>query len=237
MTGMPSITTTSPDSSLAFVLDFLAKNNGVDDAAIWSLLDKVDRAKLAQLLTDVDAVDATTYDKTVNVGMTSKTFETIKSGKKGKLFEEIAATLLSGVTCFGTRKDIPTATNQLDVLVTLGPSSAVVPAFREWGTHFICECKFHDKGVSVEWVQKLESLLGTHGAKVGLLISKKPITKGGRGNIAHKLQLFAMKGAYILCLSREDLDKCAAGEGIIQILVDRYISIQMGIAFFIKPSA
>jgi len=119
----------------------------------------------------------------------------------------------------------------------MGPTSAIVPAFRDWGTHFICECKFHDKGVSVEWIQKLESLLGTHGSKVGLLISKKPISKGTRGNIPHMLQLFAMKGTYILCLSREDLDKCAAGDGIIQILVDRYISIQMGIAFLIKASA
>jgi len=236
MTGMPSLTTTPADSSLAFVLEYLSKN-GVDDAAVWSVLDKVDRVKLARLLTELDAVDATKYDKAVNVGMTSKTFETIKSGKKGKLFEEIAATVLSGVTCFGARKDIPTATNQLDVLVSMGPTSAIVPAFRDWGTHFICECKFHDKGVSVEWIQKLESLLGTHGSKVGLLISKKPISKGTRGNIPHMLQLFAMKGTYILCLSREDLDKCAAGDGIIQILVDRYISIQMGIAFLIKASA
>jgi len=235
MTGMPGVVSKPVDASLAFVLDYLSKN-AVDDPTIWSVLDRVDRAKLGQLLIDVDAVDATTYDKAIHVGLTKKEFESQKSGKKGKIFEQVAATLLSGVTCFGARTDIATSTNQLDVLVSMGPSSGIVPAFREWGTHFICECKFHDKGVAVDWVQKLESLLGTHGSKVGVLISKKPISKGTRGNIPHMLQLFAIKGTYILCLSRQDLDKCVAGDGIIQMLVDRFISVQMGISFLIKPS-
>lgn len=235
MTGMP-VTAASPiDTSAIPVLEFLAKK-GIDDASLWSVLDRVDRVKLAKLLTDVDTADATKFDKAVNVGMTKASFDSEKSGKKGKIFEQVAATLLSGVACFGARTDIATSTNQLDVLVTMGLWSGVVPAFRQWGTHFICECKFHDKGVAIDWVQKLDSLLGTHGASVGILISKKPITKGGRGNINHNLQMLAVNGTYILSLSRSDLDKCAAGDGIIQMLVDRFIAVQMGLAFLTKES-
>lgn len=237
MTGMPAISTAPApaDSSLASVIDYLSKN-AVTDASVWNFLDRTDRVRLGQLLLDVDAVDAMVYDKLIHVGKSKKQFEAEKSAKKGKLFEQVAETLLANISCFGVRADISTATNQLDLLVALGPWSGVVPAFREWGTHFICECKFHDKGVAVDWVEKLHSILGTHGAKVGVLISKKPISKGTRGNINHLLQLFALNGKFVLSLSRADLDKCVAGEGIIQMLVDRYMAVQLGISYFLKPS-
>jgi hypothetical protein len=235
MTGMPLATSTAADSSLATIVDFLRKKP-VESSDIYALLDRTDRSLLARLLTEVDAIDATVFDKAANPGKTAKQFETEKSGKKGKVFEEIAKTFLSGVTCFDVNPNIVSSTNQIDVLVTLGPMALAVPIFHKWGTHFVCECKFHNKGVSIEWIQKLESLLGTHGANVGILVSKKPISKGTRGNIAHALQLYAMKGVYIICLSREDLDKCAAGDGLIPMLVNRFVSVQMGVANFMTPS-
>lgn len=235
MTGMPSVTSIAPDSSLLFVLEYITKND-IKDPTIWALLDRTDRATLTNLLSQVDSIDAEIYDKLVHTGLNSKQFETSKSGRKGKVFEKVAETLFRDISCFGTRTDIPTATNQLDVLVQMGPMANVVPAFKEWGTHFICECKYHDKGVSVDWVQKLHAVLSTHGASVGVLISKKPISKGTRGNIHHMLQMFALKGRIIISVSRDDLHKCAAGDSIIPMLCDRYVAVQMGISYFMKPS-
>jgi hypothetical protein len=223
------------DTSMISIIDYL-RTNPVENADVYALLDRTDRARLSQLLSDVDAVDASKFDKTVHVGKTAKQFESEKSGKKGKLFEEITKTFLSGVACFDVHPNVVTSTNQLDVLVTLGPWAYAVPIFHQWGTHFVCECKFEDRGIAVEWLQKLESLLGTHGAKVGLLISKKPASKGTRGNIPHKLQLFAMKGVYIICISRQDLDKIAGGAALIPMIVERYIAVQMGVASIMAPS-
>lgn len=230
-------TSTAPavDSSLLSIIEYMRKNP-VDNADVYALLDRTDRVALSKLLADVDIIDSLQYDRAIHVGKTSRQFETEKSGKKGKIFEEIAKNFLSGVACFEVSPNIVTATNQLDVLVTLGPWSNAVPIFQKWGTHFVCECKFHDKGVSIEWIQKLESLIGTHGAKVGLLVSKKPPSKTSRANIPHALQLYAMKGVYIICISRNDLDKIAAGEGLISIIVSRYLAIQMGVASIMSPS-
>lgn len=238
--GLVSSATTSAvapavDSSLLSIIEYM-KKNPVDNADVYALLDRTDRVALSKLLADIDAVDALKYDRAIHVGKTSRQFETEKSGKKGKIFEEIAKNFLSGVACFEVSPNIVTSTNQLDVLVTLGPWSNAVPIFQKWGTHFVCECKFHDKGVSIEWIQKLESLLGTHGANVGLLVSKKPPSKTSRGNIPHALQLYAMKGVYIICISRNDLDKIAAGEGLISIIVKRYLAVQMGVANIMAPS-
>jgi hypothetical protein len=235
MTGMPSASVATPDSSLLFVLDYIEKND-ITEPKIWATLDRTDRTALASLLSEVDNIDSEVYDKLVHVGVNAKQFETSKSGRKGKVFEKVAETLFKDISCFGTRTDIPTATNQLDVLVQMGPMRNVVPTFKKWGTHFICECKFHDKGVSVDWVQKLHAVLTTHGASVGILISKKPISKGTRGNIHHMLQMFALNGHIIISISRDDLDKCASGLSIIPMLCDRYSAVQMGISYFMKPS-
>lgn len=228
MTGMP-ISITNP-VSLADVIDFLSRE-GIDNPSIWAHFDTTDKGKLATLCAQLDAVEMETYAPAVHIGKTKKAFESEKNGKKGKLFEEITSELMSGLTCFGVRKDVTTATNQLDLLVQIQPSAMIVPAFRMWGTHFICECKFHDSGVKVDWVQKLHSLLTLHGANVGVLISKKGSALTGRGvNIKHMVQLIAIQNRYILNITREDLDHCIKNGGLLQMLVDKFVAIQSGIS-------
>jgi hypothetical protein len=237
MTGMPKPIIALPKTSLADVLEYLS-NNGIDNPSIWGHFDRTDRTKLAKLLVDVDSAESLIFDPVVHIGKKKKEFEAYKARLKGGIFEEITVTLLTGLSCFGVRADITTATNQLDLLVQMQPTSSVIPAFRSWGSHFICECKFHDTFVKVDWVEKLHSILKTHGAKVGVIISKKGIAKVGRGtNINHLFQLIAMDDCCILSICREDLDGFVAGGGVLQFIVDKYVAIQNGIPLFLKDHA
>jgi hypothetical protein len=233
---MPSISsaaTAASTTTLEDVINFIAKS-GIDNPVIWSHLDRTDTVAVNKILAELDAVESEIYDKAVHGG-TKVQFETMKSGRKGKAFENLTNELMAGLTCFGVRNDVTTDVNQLDLLVSLEPNSSIVPALRNWGSHFICECKFHDKGVSVTWVEKLHSILRTHKARVGILISKKGISKVGRGaNVVHLLHMLAVDNCHVICLSREDLNNCAAKGGLLKLLVDRYVAIGNGIPQFMK---
>lgn len=226
-----SITAAAPNpaTTLADVISFLSIR-GIDNRSIWAQFDKTDSAKLAVLCDELDKVEAENFDPLVHVGKAKKVFEAEKSGKKGKLFEKISAELMSGLTCFKVHEDVTTATNQLDLLVQVEPSGSIIPALREWGTHFICECKFHDTAVKVDWIQKLHSLLTYHGANVGIIISKKGIASKGRGvGINQIVQLTAIQKYYILNFSRKDLDHCIKNGRWLEMIVDKYVAIQGGI--------
>ncbi|OEZ63185.1 hypothetical protein [Duganella sp. HH105] len=237
MTTMPaisSITPTTAATTLEDVINFIAKS-GIDNPAIWSHLDRTNTVIVNKLLIELDAAESETYDKAVHTTVTKAQFEALKSGKKGKVFENLTIELMAGLTCFGVRSDVTTDVNQLDLLVSLEPNSSIVPALRNWGSHIICECKFHDTGVSVTWVEKLHSILRTHKAKVGILISKKGISKVGRGaSVVHLLHMLAVDNCHVICLSREDLNNCAAKGGLLKLLVDRYVAIGNGIPQFMK---
>lgn len=237
MTTMPAISTLAPavaSTTLEDVINFIAKS-GIDNSAIWSHLDRTDKTAVNNILIELDTAENEIYDKAVHTTVTKKQFETLKSGRKGKAFEKLSNELMAGLICFGVRSDVTTDVNQLDLLVSLEPNSSIVPALRNWGSHFICECKFHDTGVSVTWVEKLHSILRTHKAKVGILISKKGISKVGRGaSVVHLLHMLAVDNCHVICLSREDLNACAKNGGLLQLLVDRYVAINNGIPQFMK---
>jgi hypothetical protein len=208
---------------------------GIDNAEIWKHLDRTDRTKLATLLAELDVVEAEEYDLAAHAPLTKRSFQSDKSARKGKLFEKLAYELLAGLTCFAVRADVTTDVNQLDLLVGLEPSSGIVPAFRLWGSHFICECKFHETAVGVDWVEKLHSILRTHKANVGLLISKKGIAKVGRGrSILQLLHMLAVDNTYILCLGRDDIEQCISGGGLLQMITDQYVAVSNGIPSFMR---
>ncbi|NUU04589.1 hypothetical protein [Herbaspirillum robiniae] len=221
-------------TTLEDMIAYVARE-GIDDARIWGHLDATDGAQLLSLLDQLDLVDAEKFDPDIHVSMKPKQFAADQSARKGALFERITYLLLNGVRCFQTLANITTATNQLDVLVKLNPTSSIIPALRGWGEFFICECKFHDKGVDNTWLHKLKSILDVHGAKVGILIAKKGLSRTGRGgNQHHLVQLMAAHDRYILVFSRAELRQFAQKGKVLEHIIDKFITSKLGIPALLK---
>lgn len=230
-------TSTAPAPAGTTLEDMIAyvAREGIDDARIWGHLDATDGAQLLSLLDQLDLVDAEKYDPVAHAPMKLRQFSADQSARKGALFENITYLLLSGVRCFEALADITTATNQLDVLVKLNPTSSIIPALRNWGEFFICECKFHDKGVDNTWLHKLKSILDIHGAKVGILIAKKGLARTGRaGNQHHLVQLMAAQDRYILVFSRAELRQFAQKGKVLEHIIDKFITSKLGISALLK---
>lgn len=219
--------------SLDSLLCILATHN-IDDPKIYRHLCPRSPARLKRQVAALERVANAKYVPGAFAKVTSsKAFKSAQSRLKGKLFERITEEVLKAVTCFSVRTNIQTSTNEVDVLVTLGPSSTIVPALRMWGTHFICECKFHDSHVSTTWVGKLSTLLATHGASVGILISKKGIAETGRGRqICHLIEKLAIKPSptFIVTLDFADLRGCIAGDNVLELIVRRFIEVRTSTA-------
>ena len=219
--------------SLDSLLCILATNN-IDDPTIYRHLCPRHPARLKRQVAALERVAEATYVPGAFTKVDSpKSFKSAQSRLKGKLFERITEEVLKAVTCFSVEKNLQTSTNEIDVLVSLGPSSSIVPALRMWGTHFICECKFHDSHVSTTWVGKLSTLLETHGASVGILISKKGIAHTGRGRqICHLIEKLAIKPSptFIVTLDFADLQRCIAGDNVLELIVRRFIEVKASIA-------
>lgn len=226
--------------SMDTLLDFLSAN-GIDDYKIYEHLCPQPPKNVSHIIRALDRVTRASF-KARPAGTephgrrpNKNSFRSYQSTLKGKLFERLATELISSVKCFTTYSNLPSATNELDILVTLGNSSSWVRAMQNWGTHFICECKFHDTHITNTWVGKLNTVLLTHGATVGLLISKKGIAPIGRGTqIRHQLQLLAVAtpSHFIIPLSFEDLLRCAAGENLLALISKKYVEVRTGVANF-----
>lgn len=149
-----------------------------------------------------------------------------QSDIKARLFERLVGLFLTASKPFQAYNRLNTPTNEIDWLVLFGPLQNSVPSFREWGPHFICECKFTQSNVKSEWIGKLNTLLETHGGSVALLISQKVI-QGNRGQAAQAKRLAQdlslLNDRHIISLSFDDLDSCVhGGVNFIQLLNVRF---------------
>lgn len=224
--------------SLDFLIEQLALND-LDDEKIFAHFCTVDKKKLKAKLKALQKISDLPY-KAGGKWPSKKSFESDRNARKGKIFERLAAELLRGIKCFGVSHNVHTSTNEIDILVGLGPSANFVPALKQWGTHFICECKFHQTHISTTWVDKLRGVMQKHGANASLLISKKGIAKNGPGaGIRQSLQLYAAMtpSSYILPLDFEDLTNCVNGENLLQLINKRHIEIRTSTAILTAIAA
>lgn len=232
MTANPILPATD---SLDTLLQFMAANE-IDDPKIYRHLCPSTPRRLERLVRALDRISNATYQPNTFKACTSvKSFKSYQSRLKGKVFEAITREVIDSVKCFSVTPNVQTNTNEIDILVALGPTSSWVPALRMWGTHFICECKFHETHVSNTWVSKLNTVLQTHGATVGLLISKKGIASTGRGTaIHHQLQMLAIspQARFVIPIDFSDIQRCIAGDNILSLIVSRFIEARVGIAKF-----
>ena len=152
MTANPILPATD---SLDTLLQFMATNQ-IDDPKIYRHLCPDTTSRLSRLVKALDRISTAIYQPNAFKACTSaRSFKSHQSRLKGKVFEAITREVLESVKCFSVTPNVQTNTNEIDILVALGPSSSWVPALRMWGTHFVCECKFHETHVTTTWVGKL----------------------------------------------------------------------------------
>ena len=201
----------------------------IDDAKVYAFLSQVDSPRLARWLRRLDRVS--TMQRSPGGKRSKRKWLGKKNQLKGRVFEKTVQVLLAGVKSFDNWEDVTTATNQLDLLVRLGPTARFSPMLREWGTHFICECKFEDKHIGVTWVGKLNTILQTHLASVGLFVSGNGFADGGPGrkvrNLIRMLSLMT-PSRFIVSIDRADLDNCAGGRNFIELLSRKYVETKTG---------
>jgi hypothetical protein len=218
----------APDS-LEHVFAYLAEKE--NDDFVYEILTRPLPSSLSTIIKRLEYVDsAKKQDR--RRGKTTKQFESQRSRLKGGLYERLVEKVVGSVKCFSTWRSVHTSTNELDILVMLGPTANWVPALREWGTHCVCECKYHSTHVSTDWVTKLNTVLQTHSASVGLLFSRKGIATTGRGlQIRHLQQLLAVSGSprFIICLSWDDLISCCNGENFLKLASVRFVEMRAGV--------
>jgi len=159
-------------------------------------------------------------------GVSKPAWQGRQSRVKGRIFEKLVDLLLRAVVPFKTWTNVNTTTSELDILVQIGPSGAVIPSLREWGTHFISECKFSNEYVSIQWVTNLNTVLQTHNASVGVLFSTRGTTTQGNGKRAlHQIEVLSVMtpARFIVCVDLWDLEVCANGFNFLTLLSHRYL--------------
>lgn len=215
-----------PTDSLDTYLDFLTTHN-IDDDALYDHMCQVNTHRLGVLLSRLKRVEAMTAPR----GKAGARFNSKRNNLKGRLYESVVKVLVDGVSCFQSYTRVITSTNEIDILVQLGPSALFVPSLRLWGTHYICECKFHSTYVKNDWISKLNTVLETHSSSVGVLFSRKGVADRGNGaKVRTALQFLANKATpvFIITFDWSDLEACVAGENFLKIISERFISIRTG---------
>jgi hypothetical protein len=220
----------SPDS-LENVIKYLTENPSSDDR-IYSCIVPIDRQKLTEAILTFERVEAMKpEDRSKKNHKSLEKWSTQKNRVKGKAFERIMRVLLPTGTIFTTWGRVQTTTNEIDVLVGLGPKSKWVTIFDNWGTHFVCECKSEKGHFSVSWVDKLYTVLSTHNSYAGLLVSKKSPTKTGNGRRAlDKIRMLALLKKVVIIFDMKDIKACEQGSHILAILHKKYIEVTTGAA-------
>lgn len=210
-------------------LEFGRRHN-LDDRRIYEYLTgPIDQAAIDAAVAKIDEINNMAKPR----GISAKSFESLKNQQKGDQFEKLVGAVLKSVKPFESWNKVGTPLNELDWLVALGPTAVHHPAMREWGTHFICECKFGAQNVSVSWTGKLNTVLETHGATVGFLMSSRGIATRGRATaVRYQLQMLAAKtpSRVIVCLSTEEIRASLANRKFLQLITHRYVEAKVGAA-------
>jgi hypothetical protein len=220
----------STDSdTLESVLQYLY-NNRVTDDRIYSCVVPIDAAKLSFAVKRFTGIESASAANRA-ADKSQATWTTQKNRLKGKCYEKVMRILLPTGTTFTTWNRVQTTTNEIDILVGLGPQSKWFPLFNDWGTHFICECKSEKGHFSVSWVDKLFAILSTHNSHAGVILSKKAPSKTGNGRRAlDKIRMLAILKKVILVLDMTDVQQCVQGTHILPLLQQRYIETTTGAA-------
>jgi len=225
---MRMVTTATPQGAPAnFTLEqwieFGLKNN-IDDDQIYSFLSPpLPANSISRWLARIDRIEKAKRPKS--------TAAAAWGGKKNKLkghaFEAMMRVILKSVPSFTVWKNVTTTTNEIDLLVKVGLAVQVSPIIRQWGSHFLCECKLVKEGINATWVGKLNSVLELHASEVGVLFSSHGAPKGKVRTQIH-MHAFKTPPRVIVCISLDELKECENGKNFLRLISTRYVQTKSG---------
>jgi hypothetical protein len=201
---------------------FMIQHDINDDKIFNILCASLDKSEYKRLLSRIDKVNS----REKPAGKPRPSWEGKKNRIKGKLFEKLVGVVLSSVEPFTSWNNVHTSTSEIDWVVQIGPSGGVIPSLREWGTHFLCECKFSNDHISIQWVTNLNTVLQTHGTQVGLLFCTRGVTNRGNGaRVVRQIQMLSVMtpARFIVCLNSDDMHVCATGFNFLRLISQRYM--------------
>jgi hypothetical protein len=100
----------------------------------------------------------------------------------------------------------------------------------ELGRYFVCECKDWDRSpADVTVLAKLAYVLDSVNSRFGILFSKNSISGDQERRYAawEQLKVYAHRGISIVVVSKEDLDRVAAGESFLTMLRSKYEALRL----------
>lgn len=165
-------------------------------------------------------------------GISGKEWSGKKSRLKGRAFESMVRLILKSIPSFTIWKNVTTTTNEIDLLVKIGSTIQVSPVIRQWGPHFLCECKLVNKSINATWIGKLNSVLELHAAEVGMLLSSQGPPRGKVKTQIH-MHAFKVPPRVIVCISLDELKECENGKNVLSLVTTRYIEAKTGAAALI----
>lgn len=204
-------------------IEFALKNN-IDDDVIYSYLcPPLPPNSVSRWLVRIERIENAVRPK----GFSAAKWSGKKNRLKGRAFEGMIKLIIGTVPSFSIWKNVTTTTNEIDLLVKVGLTIQMSPVVRQWGSHFLCECKLVNKGVNATWVGKLNSVLELHGSEVGVLISSQGPPKGRVKTQIH-MHAFKVPPRVIVCISLAELMECEKGTNFLRLLSTRYIEAKTG---------
>ncbi len=169
-------------------------------------------------------------------GKTAAEWSGKKNRIKGRMFEMMIKSVIKTIPSLTVWKNVTTTTNEIDLLVKIGLTIQLSPIIRQWGSHFLCECKLVNKGINATWVGKLNSVLELHGSEVGVLVSSKGPPRGKVKTQIH-MHAFKVPPRVIVCVSLDELRDCENGQNLLQLISTRYIEAKSGASALISQGS
>jgi hypothetical protein len=219
----------SPDNlTLDQWIEFALKNNLNEDLIYSYLSPPLPPNSVSRWLARIQRIEKAAKPK----GTAAAEWSGKKNRVKGRAFEAMISLIIRSVPSFSVWKNVTTTTNEIDILVKVGLTIQVSPVIRQWGSHFLCECKLVNKGVNATWIGKLNSVLELHGSEVGVLVSSKGAPKGRAKTQIH-MHAFKTPPRVMVCISLDELKECENGKNFLRLISTRYVEAKSGAAALI----
>lgn len=156
--------------------------------------------------------------------------------EKGDALEKLTFFLLNASGgLFTVRPNLRTATNEIDVIITLTPSGSYLvtqgvcsPLLQ----NFIGECKNYSKSVDVTFVGKFCSLLLTNQIQLGILFSYHGVSGKNWSHSAGLIKKFYLhkeekeKRYCIIDFNLTEFERIEAGDNFLNIIDEKIASLQ-----------
>lgn len=217
-----------------FLDDILSSGIKLDDH-IYEYLCKVDRVRLKDLLArlnKVKAINASEVSRARKMhGVRKPTVREI-TGKKsklvGQLFEEIIQLLFENCQCITSTSNVRTTVNEIDFLISVGPSGVIVPFFKNVNNHLIGEAKCYTSGVKVEWINELIGVMHAHNTNHSILFLGCDSAQL-RSDKIHLLQLHCSRRDYVVPFGMGQLNQIVQGANFLKVLSEQYTRVLDGV--------